>query len=47
MIIGTQTVSGSSLAEMKKRFGEMYDRKDDDEKLKLYLKVEPKLRIFS
>ncbi len=25
---------------------EMYDRKDDDEKLELYLKVEPKLKIF-
>ena len=24
----------------------MYDRKDDDEKLELYLKVEPKLKIF-
>lgn len=25
---------------------DMYDRKDDDEKLELYLKVEPKLKIF-
>ncbi|CAD6368380.1 hypothetical protein NMT12_100009 [metagenome] len=26
---------------------DMYDRKDDDEKLELYLKVEPELQILN